>query len=89
MLMNELGEFVDPEPACAYPKLAGLDPKRFAPDDERECAVGFGRYERICTECGTMFRTTSHRRVTCSAACSRKRKLRQCQEKRSGRGSWR
>lgn len=85
LIMNSLGEFVDPEPGCSYPKLAAIDPSRMKPDDEEWRTVGTGKLEKECPECGTFFRTSSNRRITCSAACSRKRKLRQQKEQRWAR----
>lgn len=81
-LINEYGEFVDPEPVCPYPKLAAIDASRLIPYDDGSRVVGFGRFERVCSECGTKFRTSSNQQVTCCGACSRTRKIRLQKEKR-------
>lgn len=86
-LMNSFGEFVDPEPPCAYPRIAALNAYTIIPQDDKDRTVGFGRREEVCSECGTKFRTNRSRQYVCCAACGRKRKARLQKEKRAKEAS--
>ena len=63
LLINELGEFVDPEPGCAYPSLAEIKPRRLADDGD------WPMYGKVCPGCGREFRTDHKTRVYCSESC--------------------
>lgn len=84
LLVNEFGEFVDPEPPCAYPRLAAIDP--MALDiGESDDPKWLGRYVKECAVCGAKFRATNSRQVTCSPHCSAVRKKEKTARWREGR----
>lgn len=65
LLMNELAEFVDPEPGDPYDGLRALAPTMRADN---------GQLVVECATCGAEFRTRDARRRYCCAACAVKGK---------------
>lgn len=63
LLMNELHEFVDPEPGCAYPSLERIKPRRTIDRKER------ADYNAVCPTCGGSFRSNHKSKVYCSDHC--------------------
>lgn len=63
LLMNELQEFVDPEPGCAYPSLANIKPRKAIEGHEK------ASYQKKCPSCGRVFRAVHKSKVYCCESC--------------------
>lgn len=63
LIMNDLGEFVDPEPEPAYLNLTRIMPREAIRGHEKHV------YHRTCPACGRRFDTTRKNKEYCSPAC--------------------